>query len=78
MSSIHLVFSDQGLKQCLYRADTDEPIVLLGAAVCHPDRDIYLVMEAECAAHGLQCSNGIDHPELVRLMVDHSPVVSWP
>ena len=80
--SLHLVFNTAGLKSCLARRLTDEPVVLLGDGVYEiTDSTVncYALRE-DAETRGVADTSQaklIDYADLVTLTIDHPPSISW-
>tara|TARA_B100000900_G_scaffold405166_1_gene414410 strand:- start:1136 stop:1390 length:255 start_codon:yes stop_codon:yes gene_type:complete len=81
--SLHLVFSRQGLASCLPRRHSEDPIVLFGDgiyALLENDIECLLLLE-DAIARGISINSNtaraIDYAELVKLTLNHTPIVSW-
>ena len=81
--SLHLIFSRQGLASCLPRRQSEDPIVVFGDGVyALLENDIEcFVLKEDAIARGIpinsNTAHAIDYAEVVRLTLNHSPVVSW-
>jgi len=80
--SLHLIFSSAGWRACRIRAQDEDQIVMLGDGVYSSTDNLparVLMLDEDLKIRGLSGSytNTIDYPELVRLCVEHHPVVSW-
>ena len=81
--TLHLVFSQQGLEDCLLRRHSKDPVVLLGDstyALLQCDIECF-VLSADATARGISDHGNnirsIDYAGLVELTMAHIPVVSW-
>ena len=81
--SLHLIFSRQGLASCLPRRQPEDPIVVFGDgiyALLENDIECF-VLEEDAIARGItidsNTAHAIDYTEVVKLTLNHSPVVSW-
>lgn len=89
--TLHLVVSSAGLASCLQRAAPGDPVVLMQAGVyatappaALAARSVYAIAD-DVHARGLAGRVGhvrapttlIDYAELVALVEQHTPVVTW-
>ena len=83
--SLHLIFSRQGLTSCLPRRQSEDPIVVFGDgiyALLENENNIEcFVLKEDAIARGIpinsSTAHAIDYAEVVKLTLNHSPVVSW-
>ena len=85
MPALHLIFTLTGVGSCLEVADKNDTLVLLQdgvyAALEHPDIEAHAIgddVQARGIMDRLPASiNAISYDELVALVTEHQPVVSW-
>jgi len=81
--SLHLIFNRQGLASCLPCRQSEDPIVVFGDgvyAVLEKDIECFVLKE-DAIARGIpinsSTAHAIGYAEVVKLTLNHSPVVSW-
>ena len=77
MSTLHLVFSKEGLARAKALANEHDEYVLLSNAVLAQERDA-LALEEDVSVRGLERPNLINYTQLVELCTTHDKVASWP
>lgn len=81
--TLHLVFSRKGYESCVARRHPKDPIILFGdGAYALLENDIKcLVLGEDAIARGIAVdahhATSIDYAEVVKLTLNHAPVVSW-
>lgn len=88
--SLHLVFSEEGLRSCLLRRHPEDIVLMLDDGVygCHQWHQANLpsimarLLRTDAEARGISAAQRgaietVDYDGLVALTEAHSPVVSW-
>lgn len=84
--TLHLVTTTVGLRSCLARAAENDPVVLMhagvyAAATTQSERPMFAIsndVDARGLANTLTASTQkISFAQLVDLVAEHSPVVTW-
>ena len=83
MTTLHLVFSREGLAACEVRRGEDDVVLLIGDGTLAASTCDHLVLTADAKLHGLGNTidlkaRGVSSDAFVELTTQHNPIVSWP
>jgi sulfur relay protein TusB/DsrH len=82
MTTLHLIFSEHGARNCLARSSPDDLFLLLQDGVYSREISRASVLREHASARGLQGrveeQRLVDWSDVVRMTEIASPVMSWP